>query len=324
MRQILAATLATTLAVPAAASAQDFPNRPLTMVVPFAAGGAVDVLGRTLAARTAEILGQQIVIENVGGAGGMTGANRVAKAAPDGYQFVLGSVGTHAQNQWLYKQPAYNAAKDFEPVILVGSTPLLLVVRKNFPANNLQEFIAYAKARPGELQYGSAGVGSAIHMGCVLFNAAAGINAIHIPYRGGAPAMQDIIAERIDYACNIITSAYPQVRDQVVKAPALLGAKRAPLLPDLATAQELGMAGFDAGSWNVIFLPKGTPEPIVRKLNAAMSEAMDSPETEKRLLAIGVDIPPKDRRSPAYAAGFVEQEIKKYEAPIKASGIVIE
>jgi tripartite-type tricarboxylate transporter receptor subunit TctC len=185
MRQILAATLATTLAVPAAASAQDFPNRPLTMVVPFAAGGAVDVLGRTLAARTAEILGQQIVIENVGGAGGMTGANRVAKAAPDGYQFVLGSVGTHAQNQWLYKQPAYNAAKDFEPVILVGSTPLLLVVRKNFPANNLQEFIAYAKARPGELQYGSAGVGSAIHMGCVLFNAAAGINAIHIPYRGG-------------------------------------------------------------------------------------------------------------------------------------------
>jgi tripartite-type tricarboxylate transporter receptor subunit TctC len=324
MRQILAATLATTLAVPAAASAQDFPNRPLTMVVPFAAGGAVDVLGRTLAARTAEILGQQIVIENVGGAGGMTGANRVAKAAPDGYQFVLGSVGTHAQNQWLYKQPAYNAAKDFEPVILVGSTPLLLVVRKNFPANNLQEFIAYAKARPGELQYGSAGVGSAIHMGCVLFNAAAGINAIHIPYRGGAPAMQDIIAERIDYACNIITSAYPQVRDQVVKAPALLGAKRAPLLPDLATAQELGMAGFDAGSWNVIFLPKGTPEPIVRKLNAAMSEAMDSPETEKRLLAIGVDIPPKDRRSPAYAAGFVEQEIKKYEAPIKASDIVID
>ena len=322
MLRMVTALMALAAALPA--QAQDWPTRPMTMIVPFAAGGAVDVLARALGARTAEILGQQIIIENVAGAGGMTGANRVAKAAPDGYTFVLGSVGTHAQNQWLYKQPAYNAAKDFEPVILVGSTPLLLVVRKNFPANNLQEFIAYAKARPGELQYGSAGVGSAIHMGCVLFNAAAGINAIHIPYRGGAPAMQDIIAERIDYACNIITSAYPQVRDQVVKAPALLGAKRAPLLPDLATAQELGMAGFDAGSWNVIFLPKGTPEPIVRKLNAAMSEAMDSPETEKRLLAIGVDIPPKDRRSPAYAAGFVEQEIKKYEAPIKASGIVID
>ncbi len=314
----------TLLSLTAPSQAQDFPTRPMTMVVPFAAGGAVDVLGRTVAARAAEILGQQIVIENVGGAGGMTGANRVAKATPDGYQFVLGSVGTHAQNQWLYKHPAYDALKDFEPVILVGSTPLLLVIRKDFPASNLQEFIAYGKAHPGELKFGSAGVGSAIHMGCVLFNAAAGITATHIPYRGGAPAMQDIIAGRIDYGCNIITSGYPQVRDQLVKAPALLSAKRAPLLPDLATAQEQGMAGFDAGSWNVIFVPKGTPEPIVRKLNAAVSEAMDSPDTVKRMLAIGIDIPPRDRRSSAYAAGFVEQEIKKYEGPIKASGIIIE
>jgi tripartite-type tricarboxylate transporter receptor subunit TctC len=308
----------------APASAQDFPNRPMTMVVPFAAGGAVDVLARSLAARAAEILGQQIVIENVAGAGGMTGASRIAKAAPDGYQFVLGSVGTHAQNQWLYKQPAYNAVKDFEPVILVGSTPLVLVTRPDFPANNLQEFITYAKAHPGELKFGSAGVGSAIHLGCVLFNGAVGIQATHIPYRGGGPAMQDLVASRIDYNCQIITSASPQVREKQVKAPALLGAKRAPLLPDLATAQEQGLADFDAGSWNIVFLPKGTPEPIVRKLNAAFSEAMDSPETMKRLLAIGIDIPPKDRRAPAYAASFVEQEIKKYEAPIKASGIVIE
>ena len=200
----------------------------------------------------------------------------------------------------------------------------MLVTRPDFPANNLQEFIAYAKAHPGELKFGSAGVGSAIHLGCVLFNAATGIQAIHIPYRGGGPAMQDLVASRIDYNCQIITSASPQVRDKQVKTPALLGAKRAPLLPDLATAQEQGMAGFDAGSWNVIFLPKGTPEPIVRKLNAAMSETMDSLGTAKRLLSIGIDIPPKDRRTPAYAAGFVEQEIKKYEAPIKASGIVIE
>jgi tripartite-type tricarboxylate transporter receptor subunit TctC len=324
MRQVLGAALALALAVPATASAQDFPNRPMTMVVPFAAGGAVDVLGRTVAARAAEILGQQIVIENVGGAGGMTGANRVAKAAPDGYQFVLGSVGTHAQNQWLYKQPAYNAIKDFEPVILVGSTPQLLVTRKDFPASNLQEFIAYGKAHRGDMKYGSAGAGSAIHLGCVLFNAAAGIEAVHIPYRGGAPAMQDMIAGRIDYGCNIITSAYPQVRDGLVKSLALLSARRAPLLPDLATAQEQGMAGFDAGSWNVVFLPKGTPQPIVQRLNAAISEAMDAPDTVKRLLSIGVDIPAKEHRSPAYAAKFVEQEIKKYEGPIKASGIVIE
>lgn len=324
MMQVLAAALALVVALPAAAQAQDFPNRPMTMVVPFAAGGAVDVLGRTIAARAAEILGQQIVIENIGGAGGMNGANRVAKATPDGYQFVLGSVGTHAQNQWLYKQPAYDAIKDFDPVILVGSTPLLLVVRKDFPADDLKGFIANAKANPGQLKFGSAGAGSAIHIGCVLFNAAAGIEALHVPYRGGAPAMQDIIASRIDYGCNIITSAYPQVRDNLVKVPALLGAKRAPLLPDLPTAHEQGMTGFDAGSWNVVFLPKGTPEPIVRKLNAAISEAMDSPETEKRLLSIGIDIAPKDQRSPATAAAFVEREIKKYEGPIKASGIAIQ
>jgi tripartite-type tricarboxylate transporter receptor subunit TctC len=310
-RTFMVITLLSLLSLTIPARGQDFPNRPMTMVVPFAAGGAVDVLGRTIAARTAEILGQQIVIENVGGAGGMTGANRVAKAAPDG-------------NQWLYKQPAYNAAKDFEAVILVGSTPQLLVTRKSFPANNLQEFIAYGKAHPGDMKYGSAGAGSAIHLGCVLFNAAAGIEAIHVPYRGGAPAMQDMIAGRIDYGCNIITSAYPQVRDEVVKSLALLSATRAPLLPNLATAQEQGMAEFDAGSWNIVFLPKDTPQPIVRKLNAAMSEAMDSPDTVKRLLAIGIDIPPKDRRTPAYAASFVEQEIKKYEGPIKASGIVIE
>ncbi len=312
------------LSVAPSQAQQDWPNRPVTMVVPFAAGGAVDLLGRALGARMAEILGQQVVIENVGGAGGMTGANRIAKATPDGYQFVLGSVGTHAQNQWLYKHPAYNVMAEFEPVILTAETPLLLVTRKDFPATNLQEFIAYAKTHPGALKFGSAGVGSAIHMGCVLFNASAGVDASHIPYRGGNPAMQDLLAGRIDYSCNIITSAYPQVRDQSIKALALLAARRAPLMPNLATAQEQGMTGFDAGSWNVIFLPKGTPEPIVRKLNATISEALDSPETIKRLHALGIDIPAKDRRSPAYAAKFVEDEIKKYEGPIKASGLLIE
>jgi tripartite-type tricarboxylate transporter receptor subunit TctC len=323
-RKLAALASLTFLAFPTLAHAQDWPNRPVTMVVPFAAGGAVDVLARTLGARTAEILGQQIVIENIGGAGGMTGSNRIAKASPDGYQFVLGSVGTHAQNQTLYKNPAYNVMRDFDPVILVGETPLLLVTRKDFPAADLREFIAYGKANPGKLQFGSAGVGSAIHLGCVLFNAAAGIEATHIRYRGGNPAMQDLVAGRIDYGCNIITSAYPQVRDQQIKAPALLSSKRAPLLPNLATAQEQGMAGFDAGSWNVVFFPKGTPEPIIRRLNAAISEALDTPATRERLHGIGIDIPTADRRTPTSAAKFVESEVKKYEGPIKAAGIVIE
>ena len=264
------------------------------------------------------------MIENVGGAGGMTGANRVAKAAPDGYQFVLGSVGTHAQNQWLYKQPAYNAANDFEPVILVGSTPLLLVTRKDFPANNLQEFIAYAKAHPGELKFGSAGVGSAIHLGCVLFNAAAGIDATHIPYRGGAPAMQDMIAGRIDYGCNIITSAYPQVRDQAGE-----GAGPARRQARAAAAGPCHRAGAGHGRLRRRKLERHFP--AQGHAGADRPQAQRRHErgdgfagTEKRLLAIGIDIPPKDRRTPAYAASFVEQEIKKYEGPIKASGIVIE
>jgi tripartite-type tricarboxylate transporter receptor subunit TctC len=322
MLAALASLTLISFAVPA--TAQDFPNRPMTLVVPFAAGGAVDVLGRTLAARAAEILGQQIIIENVGGAGGMTGSNRVAKAAPDGYQLVLGSVGTHAQNQTLYKHPAYNVMKEFDPVILVSEVPLLLVTRKDFPANSLQEFIAYGKANPDILKFGSAGAGSAIHLGCVLFNAAAGITAIHVPYRGGNPAMQDLIAGRIDYSCNIITSAYPQVRDKLIKGLANLSSRRAPLLPDLATAPEQGMKGFDAGSWNVVFVPKGTPAPIIAKLNAAFSAALDTPATIERVHKLGVDIPVKERRSPDYAAKFVAGEIKKYEDPIKAAGLVIE
>jgi tripartite-type tricarboxylate transporter receptor subunit TctC len=254
----------------------------------------------------------------------MNGANRVAKAAPDGYTFVLGSVGTHAQNQTLYKTPAYDAQKDFEPVALVSELPLLLVAKRDLPANDLQEFIAYAKANEGRLQFGSAGVGSAVHLGCVLFNAAAGIQATHIPYRGGGPAMQDLVAGRIDYTCNIITSALPNVKSSQIKAMANLAPKRTPLLPDLRTSQEQGLDNFDATTWNMVLLPKGTPAPIVQKLNAALSQALDTPTTQERLLNIGLDIPGPDKRSPEYAAKFIESEIKKYEGPIKAAGIVIE
>src|SRR5262245_10971273 len=235
-RLLVAALFFLAWTLPERLNAQEWPNRPMTMIVPFAAGGAVDVLARALAARTAEILGQQIVIENIAGAGGMTGANRVAKAAPDGYTFVLGSVGTHAQNQTLYKNPAYDAQKDFEPVALVSELPLLLVTKRDLPPNDLQDFIAFAKANAGRLQFGSAGVGSAVHLGSVLFNAADGIEATHIPYRGGGPAMQDLVAGRIDYTCNIITSALPQVKEKQIKAMANLGPKRAALLPDLKTS----------------------------------------------------------------------------------------
>ena len=212
----VAAALACALAFPAAA--QDWPTRAVTMVVPFAAGGGGDLIGRILAPRLSELLGRTVIVENVGGAGGMNGAARVAKAAPDGYQFVLGNIGTHAQNQTLYKNPLYNAATDFTPVALVAEVPLLLVARKDLPANTLQEFAAYARANEEKMQYGSAGAGSNTHLACTLLNAALGVKITHIPYRGVGPAIQDLIAGRIDYQCGGAGTMLPQVRAGTMKA----------------------------------------------------------------------------------------------------------
>jgi tripartite-type tricarboxylate transporter receptor subunit TctC len=323
MRSLLAAVTAVGAATTAAgtsARAQSWPEHPLTMVIPFAAGGAVDVMGRILAARLTEVMGQRVVIENVVGAGGMNGAYRVAKAAPDGYEFVLGSVGTHAQNQSLYKKPLYNAATDFAPVVLIADTPLVMAARKDLPAGNLQEFIAYAHANQAEMQYGSAGTGSATQLACVLLNAAIGITVTHVPYRGGEPAMEDLIAGRIDYACSIITTSAPQIEAGLVKGITVTTKERSPLLPNLPTAQEQGLKDFEAYTWNAFFLPKGTADPIVSKLNAATVEAMNTPMVQQRLRDIGAAIVAPERRSPEYLAKFVASEIDKWAGPIKASG----
>src|SRR5215470_15465129 len=191
------AALAVALTFNSAARAEDWPDRPLTMVIPFAAGGPTDVLGRVLAQRMGEVLGQQVVVENVGGAGGMTGSKRVADAPPDGYTFVLGTVGTHAQGQSLYKRPLYNSVTDFTPVALVAEVPIVLITRKDLPVNDLKEFIAYAKANQSTMQFGSAGAGSATHLGCVLLNYLIGVDITHVPYRGTGPAMQDLQGGRI-------------------------------------------------------------------------------------------------------------------------------
>src|SRR5438552_10094853 len=191
------------------ASAQDWPNRPVTMVVTFTAGSGDDLLARILSPALSDFLGQQVIIENVGGAGGMNGANRVAKAAPDGYQFVLGGTGTFAANQTLYKHPLYNAATDFTPVALIVEQPMLLIVRKDLPVGNLQEFIAYARTNQGRMQFGSGGVGSATHLACVLLNSAIGVNITHVPHRAAAQATQDLIGGRLDYACAIAATATP-------------------------------------------------------------------------------------------------------------------
>ncbi len=301
--------------------AQEWPSRPATMVVPLAAGSGLDVIGRILAASLSELLGQQVVVENVGGAGGMTGANRVAKAPPDGYQFLLGTVGTHAQNQTLYKHPPYNAATDFAPVALIAEQPIVLIARKDLPADGLQQLIAFAKANQSKMQYGSAGTGSAAHLACALLNAAAGINVTHVPYRGGASAMQDLIAGRIDYQCPAAAIAIPQIEAGLVKAVAILAKQRSPRLPQLATADEQGLAGFDAGIWYALFLPKNTPMPIIQRLNEAAIATMNSSAVNDKLNSVAATVVASDRRSPEYLAHFVATEIEKWAAPIRAAGV---
>jgi tripartite-type tricarboxylate transporter receptor subunit TctC len=324
LEKTIAAVLAGLLTLAAPVCAQTWPTRPVSMVIPFAAGGPTDVLGRVMAQRMTEILGQQVVVENVGGAGGMIGSQRVARADPDGYQFVLGTVGTHAQNQTLYKKPLYNAATDFLPVALIAEVPLILITRKDFPAANLQEFVAYAKENQAKMTYGSAGAGSATHLGCVLLDSTMGTKIQHVPYRGTGPAMQDLAAGRIDFLCEIVTTALPQIQGGAVKALATMTKARSSVLPDLPTADEQGLKGFEAYTWNAFFLPKGTPEPIAKRLRDATVEAMDSPMVKERLSSLGASLVAPERRSPEYLAKFVQSEIEKWAAPIRASGVSVE
>ena len=312
--------LAVLAGVAAPAAAQDFPNRPVTMIIPFAAGGPTDVLGRIVGARMSEVLGQQVVIENVGGAGGMTGAARVAQSAPDGYTIGLGTVGTHAQGQSLYKKPLYNAATDFTPVALIAEVPIVLIARKDFPAANLKEFVDYSKKNQDKMTFGSAGTGSATHLGCVVLNTAMGTGITHVPYRGTGPAMQDLQGGRIDFLCEVVSTAKPQIDGNTVKAIAILTKQRSPALPNVATAAEQGLPDVEAYTWNAIFLPKGAPDAIVKKLHDATLAAMHTPSVKERLEGLGAMIVPDDRATPQYLGNFVKSEIEKWAAPIKASG----
>ena len=320
MVRTLAAALAVPLACADPLAAQSWPARTLTMIVPFPAGGPIDVVARILAPPMGELLGQQVIIENVGGAGGSTGSSRVAKAVPDGYVFLLGNSGTHTYSQLLTKRPPYDAVNDFAPVSVFVENSKVLVTRNDLPADTLAEFIAHAKANQSKMQYGSAGAGSATHITCVLLNAALGLDITHVPYRGTGPAMQDLMGGRIDYVCDVISTALPLIRSRSVKAIALLSPQRSRVLPDLATAQEQGLAGFDADAWNAFFLPRGTPAPIVRRLAKATSDVLDLAWVRERIEGLGLNVPPPERRTPEYLAKLVPSELEKWAAPVKASG----
>ena len=317
---IVAALLAATAPV----AAQDWPAHRITLVVPFSAGGSSDVIARIAADGISNNLHQPVIVENVAGVGGLLGGARVAKAAPDGYEFLIGNVGSIAQSQWLYKQPLYNSVKDFAPVGLLTDESLVVIVRPDFPADNLQQFIAYTKANQGKLHFSSSGAGGSNHLACMLLNAAIGIEVTHVPYRNVVQGMQDVMAGRVDYDCLSLPLALPQIAAKSVKPIAVLSKNRSPVLPELQTAAEQGLTNFDAPSWYALFLPAATPPAIVQKLNQATAATLDVPAVQERLKQIGGDVTAPDRRSPEYLAQFLAAEIKRWEAPIKASGVQLE
>jgi tripartite-type tricarboxylate transporter receptor subunit TctC len=318
---LLCLAFSAAIALPGVVAGQAWPARPITLVVPFAPGGGIDSSARIQAQHMGELLGQAIVVENIGAAAGMAGGMRVAKAAPDGYTFLIGNTGTHAYNQSLYKKPLYDSAGDFAPVGLATESPRILIARKDLPVSGLAEFIAYARANQAKMQFGSAGVGSGTHLPCVLLNRAIGVEVTHVPYRGAGPAMQDLVAGRIDYMCDTIQAGAVQVKAQTVKGLAVMSAKRVPVVAELATSAEQGLAGVEASVWNAFFLPKGTPDPIVRRLNKAMNDMLDTPAVRKRLEELGLEIVAPERRSPEYLAKFVPEEVERWGRVIRAAGI---
>ncbi len=323
-RQFIVALAGAATTWPLAVRAQGYPSRPLTMIDPFAAGGSFDIIGRILAARMSEILGQQVIVENASGAAGIIGVNRVVHAAPDGYTFLFGSIDTHAYNQTIYKKPRYDAIADFTPVALFAEQPMVLTTRKDFPADNLPQFIDYVKKNSAKLQFGSAGAGTTTHLGCALLNAVIGVKVTHVPYRDGGPATNDLIGGQIDYMCLNMGSVGPLTMGKQVKAIATLSRNRSPLMPDLATAREQGLADFDVVTWNAFFLPKGAPSEVVKKLNDATSQAIDTPAVNSRLHELGVTVVAPERRSPEYLAKFVVDEIARWAGPIKANGLQVD
>jgi tripartite-type tricarboxylate transporter receptor subunit TctC len=322
---VLAATIVAAAlcqsAVAQTLSTQAWPTHPITMIVPFAAGGPVDITGRLMAQHMSTLLGQTVIVENVPGAGSMTGANRVAQAPPDGTTFLYGNSSTHTFSQIIHKKPPYDAVADFAPVAVFVENSKVLLVRKDLPVNNLSEFIAYTRAHQKTMQFGSAGLGSAAHITCVLLNSTIGVNVTHVPYRGLAPAMQDLTAGRIDYVCEIISSAVSHIKSGNVRALALLSPHRSDVLPELPTADEQGLKGFDLDAWNAFFFPKGTPAAIVQKLAKATSDAVDIPEVRDRLKSLGLNIAAPERRNPDYVTRVVKSDLEKWRAPVLASGI---
>jgi len=305
------------------ASAEDcYPMRPITIVVSFAAGGPTDILARLILQAIGPMLGHQVVVEDVTGAGGTIGATRAARADPDGYTMVMGNLGTHAASVGMYPKLPYDPRTDFEPVILVATTPMVLVTRKTLPVHNLDETIAYAKANKGKTTMGSAGIGSISHLTLLLSNHLTGAGVVHVPYRGLSQAINDLLGGQIDLLFDQVVTATPHILNNSENPIVVTIPQRAPAIPNVPSADEAGLPQLQTLAWSALFMPKGTPAPIVARINGAVIKAMDDPEIQKRFVEIGADLPAPDQRSPGALRQLVKSEVDKWVPLIKEAGVV--
>jgi tripartite-type tricarboxylate transporter receptor subunit TctC len=311
------AALGVLLAAACIPALAQWPARPLHFIVPYPAGGPVDAVARLLGQRVGESLQQPVIVENKPGAGGNIGADFVAKSAPDGYTILMGAVATHAINPSLYSTMPYDAARDFAPVTQVASTPNVLVVNPALPAGSVKELVAYARAHPGKLNFGSGSTGSAGHLAGELLKAMSGIDATHVPYKGAAPAMQDLVAGRLDFMFDNLASAQGQIQAGTVRALAVTTMRRSTLAPDIPTMGEAGLPGFDINTWFGVFAPAATPAAVVQRLHDSFVAALASSEVRARMLALGAEPAPS---TPGEFATFIDAEAKKYARLVKASG----
>jgi len=317
----IALALAATLGLAATgAQAQDYPTRPVTMIVPFAAGGPTDVVARIVSDHMSRTLGQQIVIENVAGAGGTTGITRASQAQPDGYTIMMGHMGTHGAAPALYPNLKYDPAKDFAPIGLAAGTPILIVARKDFPANDLKGFLEHMKANGSKVNMAHAGVGSVSHSTGILFNSIIGAKPTMVAYRGTGPALNDLMANTVDYMTDQIVNVAPQIQGGNIKAYAIATPERSPALPNVPTTKEAGLPDYQVSAWNAVFAPKGTPPAIVKKLNDALVKALDDENTKKRLLDLGGVIPSAAERTPESLQKLVESEVARWTPVLQAAG----
>jgi tripartite-type tricarboxylate transporter receptor subunit TctC len=314
-----AAILAAALSLPAGLAQAAYPERPITMVVPFAAGGPTDVVARIIAEPMSQTLGQQVVIENVSGAGGTTGITRASQAAPDGYTIMMGHMGTHGAAPAVYPNLKYSPTKDFAPIGMAAGTPILVVARKDFPAKDLKEFMAYARANPTKLNEAHAGVGSVSYTTCTLFNSLLGVKPTRIVYRGTGPALNDLVSGQVDYMCDQIVNLVPQIQAGTIRAYAIAMAQRSPAIPEVPTTKEAGLPEFQVTAWNAVFAPKGTPPEIVARLSAALVAALGDEVTKRRLLELGAVADPASQ-TPEGLRKLVESEVARWNKVLGDAG----